>query len=58
MCGGGTDSTSRWGLRVGHKLSSSTFDEAIRPNSGADDPYTSGTATYSDDSEYMAVLTH
>ena len=31
---------------------------AIRPNTGADDTCTSGTATYSEDSEYMAVLTH
>lgn len=31
---------------------------AIRPNTGADDTCTSGMATYSEDSEYMAVLTH
>ena len=31
---------------------------AIRPNTGADDTFTNGTATYSEDSEYMAVLTH
>lgn len=31
---------------------------AIRPNTGADDTCTNGTATYSDGSEYMAVLTH
>ena len=31
---------------------------AIRPNTGADDTCTNGMATYSEDSEYMAVLTH
>lgn len=56
MCGGGTDSRSRWGLRVGHKTISSSFDKAIRSNTGEDGLFTNGTATYSDDSEYMAVL--
>ena len=59
MCGGGTDSTSRWGLRVGHKTFLFLFfDEAIRPNTGADGTCTNGMATYSEYSEYMAVLTH
>ena len=31
---------------------------AIRPNTGADDTCINGIATYSEDSEYMAVLTH
>ena len=46
------------GTAGGIKLTSTFADEAILPHTGADDPYTSGTATYSDDSEYMAVFTH
>ena len=36
----------------------SLLNGAIRPNTGADDTCISGMATYSENSEYMAVLTH